>query len=146
MREDGIVIEIHGEFAKVEAKRSLACEGCVSKDTCKPDGNSSMVVEVLNPVNARVGDRVNFEISSGVLIKAAFLIYLIPVIFLSIGAWLGRELADMYFQQKNKETVSVISAIISFIMGTMLLIIVNRFYKDNKKYKPVIKEIIYTRG
>ncbi|MBI4377807.1 MAG: SoxR reducing system RseC family protein [Nitrospinae bacterium] len=142
MEEEGIVIDTSGEFAKVEAKRSSGCEGCTSKDICKPGGNSSMIIEVLNPVHAQAGDRVQFEIGSGVLMKSAFIVYLIPIIFLLTGAWIGGELENTYFQLKDREIVSVLCATIFFIGGVLFLVILNRYFQKNKKYKPVIKEIL----
>ncbi|MBI3599154.1 MAG: SoxR reducing system RseC family protein [Nitrospinae bacterium] len=143
MREEGIVIETYGEFAKVEAKRSLSCEGCVSKDMCKPGGGSSMIVEALNPVGARAGDRVAFEISRGVLLKSSFILYLMPVIFILTGAWIGGEAASIYFQSSNKEAISAVSAALFFILSIMVVVFLNRYFLKNVKYKPVIKEILY---
>ena len=95
MREEGVVIDTYGEFAKVEARRSASCEGCASKDTCKPDSNASMIIEVINPVNARVGDRICFEVEAGTLLKSTFVIYLMPVIFILVGAWVGEEISKI---------------------------------------------------
>ena len=140
MREEGVVIDTYGEFAKVEARRSASCEGCASKDTCKPDSNASMIIEVINPVNARVGDRICFEVEAGTLLKSTFVIYLMPVIFILVGAWVGEEISKIYF--KNKDTISAISGGLFFLVSVFISISLNRYFSKNKKYKPTIKEIL----
>lgn len=142
MREEGIVVETYGEFAKVEAKRSASCEGCASKDTCKPNSNTSMIIEVINPINARVGDMICFEVEAGVLLKSTFVIYLMPVIFLLIGAWAGGEISKIYPLFKKGETLSVISGSLFFLISIFILISLNRYFSKSKKYKPKIKEIL----
>lgn len=142
MRENGIVVETYGEFAKVEARRSASCEGCASKDTCKPNSNASMIIEVINPINARVGDRICFEVEAGVLLKSTFVIYLMPVIFLLIGAWAGGEIAQIYPLFKKEEILSVISGSLFFLVSVFILISFNRYFSKNKRYKPMIKEIL----
>ncbi len=142
MRENGIVVETYGEFAKVEASRSASCEGCASKDTCKPNSNTSMIIEVINPINARVGDRICFEVEASALLKSTFAIYLMPVIFLLIGAWAGGEISKIYSLFKREEILSVISGTIFFLVSVFILISLNRYFSKNKRYKPMIKEIL----
>ena len=142
MREEGVVIDTYGEFAKVEAKRSASCEGCASKDTCKPNSNTSMIIEVINPINARVGDRICFEVEASALLKSTFVIYLMPVIFLLIGAWVGGEISKIYPLFKREEILSVISGSLFFLVSVFILISLNRYFSKNKKYKPTIKEIL----
>lgn len=144
MREEGIVIDTYGEFARVEAERNPSCEGCMSKGTCKPASDSSMIVEAVNLINAKVGDRVNFEIDANVLLKSTFIIYILPVIFLLSGAFIGGELADMLSQSKKKETLSVVGGGIFFIIGIILLMLLNKYFSRKKGYKPVIREILST--
>ncbi len=142
MREEGIVIDTYGEFAKVEARRSASCEGCASKDTCKPNSNTSMIIEVINPINARVGDRICFEVEASALLKSTFVIYLMPVIFLLIGAWAGGEISKIYPLFKKEEILSVISGSLFFLVSGFILISLNRYFSKNKRYKPMIKEIL----
>jgi len=142
MREEGVVIDTYGEFAKVEARRSASCEGCASKDTCKPNSNTSMIIEVINPINARVGDRICFEVEASALLKSTFVIYLMPVIFLLIGAWAGGEISKIYPLFKREEILSVISGSLFFLVSVFILISLNRYFSKNKRYKPMIKEIL----
>ena len=142
MREEGVVIDTYGEFAKVEARRSASCEGCASKDTCKPNSNTSMIIEVINPINARVGDRICFEVEASALLKSTFVIYLMPVIFLLIGAWAGGKIAKIYPLFKREEILSVISGSLFFLVSVFILISLNRYFSKNKRYKPMIKEIL----
>lgn len=142
MREEGIVIDTYGEFAKVEAKRNPSCEGCMNKGICEPASDSSMIVEAVNLINAKVGDRVNFEIDAGILLKSTFIIYILPVIFLLSGAFIGGELAEILSQSGKKEALSVVGGSIFFIIGIILLILLNKYFSRKKGYKPVIRVIL----
>jgi sigma-E factor negative regulatory protein RseC len=93
----GIVVnnESNG-MARVVTDRSSACGGCHSGPS-KCHGcltaSTKLESEVINPINAGVGDVVRISISPAALFKGAALMYLLPVASLILGAvgglWLG---------------------------------------------------------
>jgi len=52
-----------------------------------------MEVDVLNPVGARIDDRVVIYFQTASLLKASFLLYFFPVLVLLGGALLGHQIA-----------------------------------------------------
>lgn len=90
MREIGIVQNIFGEYADVAIVRKTACgENCVScKGGCVP---SEQIVRAKNAARAKPGDRVAVEMESQQVVKAAFLAYLLPIVFLVAGTIIGQE-------------------------------------------------------
>lgn len=94
--EQGVVVRIDAAGAWVKTVRSEACDSCSSKDACHTMGGGREVeVPVLNPIGARVGDRVVVKLETSPLLKATFLVYMFPVLLLVIGAatgeWISRS-------------------------------------------------------
>ncbi|MEW6258400.1 MAG: SoxR reducing system RseC family protein [Thermodesulfobacteriota bacterium] len=92
--EEGVVlkrIESKG-LALVKTVRSSACESCSARHSCSgQDAGSEMEVEAVNVADASVGDRVQIAIESKTLLSAAFLLYVLPIVAMAIGAALGDD-------------------------------------------------------
>lgn len=90
--EEGIVTAIPSlTTAMVKTTRSGACKSCSARHSCSPqDNNLETLVEVINPVQAQVGDRILLNIDSASLLKASFLIYVFPILCMLAGAGLGQ--------------------------------------------------------
>lgn len=88
--EEGIVTEVTPTTAWVKTTRSSACKGCSARHSCSPQNNQETLVEVVNPVQAQVGDRILLNIESASLLKASFLIYVFPILCMLAGAGLGQ--------------------------------------------------------
>lgn len=80
----GVVLEVSGSMAKVKATRHSDCENC---GACP--GNQAMVLEARNPVGAKPGQRVAFEVKEVNMLKAAFIVYMLPLVAIFLGAWGG---------------------------------------------------------
>lgn len=86
--EEGKVIGLDGNKAVVALQRSKDCEGCKACCTLSKD-ESVMLASVPNTLGVKEGDRVKLEISSSQLLLASLVVYLIPVLFLVGGYFLG---------------------------------------------------------
>ena len=139
--EQGVVLRTDSEAAWVKTIRSSACEGCTAKGSCHSmGGGQEMEVKALNPAGAREGDRILLSFETGALLKATFLIYVFPIIFLIAGAALGQMLAP--FMAFN---LSALSALLGFaFFFTALFIIKARANKMAQKnaYRPKITKIL----
>jgi len=139
--EQGVVLRTDSEAAWVKTTRSSACEGCTARGSCHSMGaGQEMEVKALNPAGAREGDRIVLSFETGSLLKATFLIYVFPIIFLIAGAALGQMLAPrMAFDS------SALSVLLGFaFFFTALFIIKARANKMAKKnaYRPKITKIL----
>ena len=92
--EEGIVIASHAQSARVVTTKSSACEACSARRSCHAlGGGEDMEVEVLNPVGAKVDDRVVIYFETASLLKASFLLYFFPILIMLIAALLGQQIA-----------------------------------------------------
>jgi sigma-E factor negative regulatory protein RseC len=99
-----------------------------------------MEVKAINSVGASVGDRIVLSLETASLLKAAFLIYVFPVILLIAGAALGQALAP--FLAFSPSALSVLLGFAFFF--TALLITKTRSNRMAKKnsYQPKITKIL----
>ena len=94
--EQGVVLRTNSEAAWVKTTRSSACQGCTARKSCHTLSNSQDVeVKALNIAGARAGDRIVLSFETKSLLKATFLIYVFPIIFLMLGAIIGQMLAPL---------------------------------------------------
>ena len=87
VEEEGTVVELRGPLALVRAVPSAQCAGCAAAGACHGGGSGGeKVVEAVNEAGASPGDRVVMALQSGALLKAAFRVYVIPVLGILAGA------------------------------------------------------------
>ena len=133
--ETGIVIETSENKAKVKASRHGDCENC---GVCP--GDNAMVVAVQNPIDASVGQRVAFEIQEANMLMAAFVVYILPLLALMVGAISGVILA------KNLEqpflAFQIGGGIMFFAVAVVYMKRYDRAVKKNDQLLPVITKIL----
>jgi sigma-E factor negative regulatory protein RseC len=93
--EQGIVEKASKRKAIVHIQKSTACATCDSKDSCGVSSDKKIVIEVVNDLQAKIGDRVELSMPESSLLKLSLLVYLLPVVALIAGACLGAELAPV---------------------------------------------------
>ena len=89
MRQNGVVTKLmDGGLAEVAVERGTACGGnCSGCGECVY--NKRILVAAQNLIFAQPGERVTLESETGVIMQAAVLVYLVPVIMLFLGYGLG---------------------------------------------------------
>lgn len=88
-QQEGVVLSVYDGMAKVKTSRHNDCENCGS---CP--GNTALVLDARNPVGARPGQRVMIEVKEADMLKSAFIVYMLPLIAIFVGAMLGGYLAE----------------------------------------------------
>ncbi len=131
MEQTGIVEECFGGMARVKITRSSACgDNCASCGMC---ANKETVIEARNVCGADKGDIVLLNMSSGRVLNAAFLAYIVPVILLVAGCAAG----DYIFKSENA------GILCGFALMAVSFIIMHFFDKRLKtRYSPTISGIV----
>jgi sigma-E factor negative regulatory protein RseC len=139
--EQGIIEKTMDGKAIVRIRRRSSCAGCGSRGNCEIS-NKETLVEVLNDISAKAGDYVELTIPEGAVLKLSLLVYILPIIGLIIGAFLGEEAAKQ---------LRVDTPVLSVMGGAMLMVITFFFLRRldrksglDKKYQPRIRRIIKT--
>lgn len=129
MTGEGIVVKLNGNTATVKIKRSSACgHDCGECNLCK---NPDIEVDILNPINAKIGDKVKIGTDTAEVLKSAFLLYMLPI----IGAMVLYILLNS-FGLSNK--VCIISEFLWIALWYLFI----RHYSKHKVTMSVALEII----
>ena len=78
--------------AEVLRVRESACSGDCHKCSGCGSSQQTMVICAENPIGARVGDWVVIEAKSGAVLKAAVMLYIVPLVLFIAGYLLGEHL------------------------------------------------------
>lgn len=82
----GVVESVYGDKAVVSLMRHSACGDC---GACQMGAeNMQRSVEALNPLGAKVGDKVTMEMADETVLQAAFIVYIIPLLILIVGMFI----------------------------------------------------------
>ncbi|SMP49279.1 SoxR reducing system RseC family protein [Anoxynatronum buryatiense] len=140
MKQCGLVIETGDQTARVRMQRHTSCAGC---NACKMGSSEKPIeLEALNPQNVTKGQIVEVEMEHQHVLLAAFLMYVVPLLFLVTGVVIGHYgLQAMGVQQY----ADLLTAIFAFSMTALSYVFLNRSEKNQKfksKMLPVITNVI----
>ena len=93
MLEVGVVESVNEKrgTAKVVFDRKSACDKCGMCLTAKGE-KMRVYVEVKNTLGAKVGDKVGVAMNDKFVLRAAFIVYIVPVVLVGIGLAVFRKL------------------------------------------------------
>lgn len=142
IEEYGTVVELKGkQVAVVLCQRHSACDNCASNGSCQiGDDSQSMLVEAFNQIGADVSDRVKIVTSTKNFLQSSFMLYIVPIIGLLIGAGAGQWIGEYYSLGIDPPLLSAILGV-AFLVGTFLCIRVGTRTMSKELYMPRITEI-----
>ncbi len=135
--ENGIVTHATPTIAWIKTIRSGACEGCSSKGSCgTAENQKEMTVTVKNTLNVEKGDNVIIGLETGPILFLTFLLYVFPIILLTIGAVIGNGIAPLF--QMNPSLVSMVFGFSFFGLSFYFIRKKNNSLAKNQAYKPFL--------
>jgi len=140
VEEIGVVRSAEGMVASVAVPKKSGCEGCSMK-ACKPD-DQFMLIEALNPLQARIGQKVRVGIKSFTYLKGSVIIYGIPALSLIAGAVIGKEIFSPYFKTYDPDIVSALFGFGAFGLAFIGIKLWSSKVSTKADLKPVIEEIL----
>jgi sigma-E factor negative regulatory protein RseC len=117
------------------------CGSCSARDHCNPGAETkAREVEALNPVGAKVGDRIQLTVATGALLKITFLLYLLPVLCMFVGALGGYAAAP----RMGMDPTAVGAGASLFTLAVALVLVRSRVSRlaAQEAYRPRIARII----
>ena len=134
--EEGIIIEIaENNIARVKVGRHNECKNC---GACP--GDSSVVIDAKNPIGAKTGQRISFQMKETNMLMAAFVVYILPLIAVVIGVLVGQVIAGNLGYSVRDFRIG--GGIIAFILSLINIKRFDKFAHNNDKMQPVITRII----
>ncbi|MGW8313047.1 MAG: SoxR reducing system RseC family protein [Desulfuromonadales bacterium] len=143
IEEVGIVVELKGKHtAVVMCRKSSLCEHCASSGTCAiGEDSSSRLVEVQNMLGAGIGDEVCISTTTRSFLQSSFLLYIVPLIALVIGAVAGKLVGENVPTGLDPNLLSAIFGVF-FMIGSFLLLRVGSSVLDKENYMPKVVSIL----
>ncbi|MBW1705671.1 MAG: SoxR reducing system RseC family protein, partial [Deltaproteobacteria bacterium] len=80
--EQGIVVRLRSDgMADIMTEKKGGGEGCGASHSCHSFGTGNrMITRTRNRIGARAGDQVSLNLRSGLFVKSAAVVYLLPII------------------------------------------------------------------
>jgi sigma-E factor negative regulatory protein RseC len=143
IEEIGTVVELRGKHgAMVLCQKSNMCEHCATSGACHiGDNGRERVVEAHNPLGAAVGDRVRVAVSTRSFLQSSFLLYIVPLIALVVGAVIGRLVGERLQGGPDPDLLSAIFGVF-FLVGSFLVIRVGSRVLSPEAFRPQIVAIL----
>ena len=127
--------------AMVITERGDACNNCESTQFCHSLADCSRLeTSVLNQAGAGVGDRVTIALSSNMVFKGAFVLYIIPVEGLLCGAITGTGLSQ--YLAINETAAGILFGFGGLVSGFITTGLISRRFMSKNQLTPVITRII----
>lgn len=146
--ERGVVIRLgtpDSGVAWVQTQRSSACKSCSSRHSCNPgEQGKDMEVEARNDIGARVGDEIVLNLDTGPLLKATFLLYVVPIICMIAGAVVGHRYA--LSRGWDPSGLSAAAALVALAISFIFIRLRGNTLARKNAYKPQIVRIAKAGG
>lgn len=132
MTQDAIVVKIlPDDMAEVVVARATACGGnCGSCESCM--FQTELRAEARNLIQAKPGQRVTISSKSSRIFGAAFLVYVMPLLFFLLGYALAAAAGA-------GDGIRIAVSFASLLVSALILVLSQRL---NKKKKPITFDII----
>ena len=141
IEEEGIVVEVNGDLAKVAVLSKSACEKCASSGVFHPQGEDSFM-EATNPLNARKGQKVKVVLAPQLYLKASIILYGIPMAVFVAGAIIAKNAAVRYGAEANSDLWAFLAGSACLVVSFFFIRRYNKKVERTREYKPVIVEIL----
>lgn len=140
----GIVIETTGQSARVSAPRRGVCDGCADRSSCSfenalGEDRPEMVV-VRNPIGARPGQTVEFDLPGHTELKVSLLVWVVPLAGLVTGAALLTFLHERLSLARDSATL--LGAAIGFAVAFLPVVLLDRLAAGKSRYVPSILKVV----
>jgi len=140
--EEGMVTAIEGEYAMVKVIRTSSCAHCPSAGSCHIESDREILVKAKNNAGARVGQRVRLFVAPGSILAASFLLYVIPLFGLILGAVAGKLFLAHVWPRLSSELLAAGAGLVA-MAGTFAGI---RFYdrhcRSKESFIPKIIQVL----
>ena len=136
IEEKGRVIDVNDQEAWVLTVQNSACQSCSARAGCgqrvlsKITGGRARQVRVANTCNLAIGDEVAIGVEENALVRASFLVYLLPLITMIIAAGLGQSLLA------SDERIIMLLAGLGLVLGLVIVKILSLRLACNSNYHP----------
>lgn len=141
MQEEGLVVKTMGGMAQVETIQREACKSCGAQGMCHAmGGDKRRVIAAINQVGAVEGDKVVLAMPRKGVLGASFLVYMVPVAALLVGASLGKKWGPAWGLEP--QTAAVVLGGAGLVAAWLVLRKVSRRLEGRKELTVTVVRIL----
>lgn len=138
--EKGYVEKTEDGWAWIVTQRRSGCNHCGQKGYCQTfDGGDKMVIKVKNVLDAKTGDEVEIYLSSKKRLKGLFIIYILPVLGLLSGAFLGHGIAP--FVGLSEELGTMLFTLSGLLLAFFIIPLFSNRMEGSGQMIPLVSRI-----
>ncbi|MBI3772687.1 MAG: SoxR reducing system RseC family protein [Gammaproteobacteria bacterium] len=151
IEERGQVVSAEGEFAWIETYRKTACQSCSVNKGCGTGALSDYLgkrmdkVKVLNPVGAKIGDKVVVGLQESALLRGSLAIYFVPLVLMIIGALVGGAVAVNLGYVAN-DGVTAVAGLLGLALGFVWVRFFSSRIAADSRYQLLILRLDHEAG
>jgi positive regulator of sigma E activity len=139
MLEEGIVREVSedGTSARVEVEVSAVCTSCANRGSCAAhaEEGTNVTLDARNSAGASPGERVRLEMNPENVWLAAFLVFVLPVLFIMGGYALGCV-------GGINSSWPYVGAAVGLVAWIALVLSVGRRLRRSRAFRPTVVQIL----
>ena len=144
--ESGKVVGVEESSVWVETIQSSSCTACSAKSACGTGLINSIFSSKRHYVqvstesfedDVHLHDEVELAIAEHIMLKGSFWVYLLPLMFMLFGAYLGQQWASV-----GNELPTIIGCLLGFMLSGLLLRWHSHKHHLDANYQPVLHKII----
>ncbi len=140
----GIVLAVEGDRARIATTRRGICDGCSEHSECVVGGSSgegiSEEVTARNPLHARPGDQVEFDLPGHTELKLSLLVWTVPLVGLVAGAVLGAGLHPRL--ALDRDAATLVGMLLGGVAAFGLVVLVDRRARGDERLVPEVVKIL----
>lgn len=138
--ETGKVVAVEADSLWVETVQKSTCQSCAAEPGCgqsllaRWSGHSSYLRVLLqgrDPSRYRIGDQVGIGIPEDVVVKGSLFVYLLPLLLLVGGSWLGHHWL-------GSEAGAIVAALLGLALGAAVVRWHAYRNRNNQRLQPVL--------
>ena len=138
----GIVIDLIGSKARVRVEMTEACKHCKSASVCIPEGGTTKCLTAIAPEWVKVGQKVKLQLPSSSQLFANFLVYIVPLGDMFIGAIIGYFLGKRYLPNTDPQLPAAGLGFLFLILSFIVMQILNSSFEKSGMFMPKIVEVV----
>jgi sigma-E factor negative regulatory protein RseC len=137
--ENGEVVQLKNDIAIVKLQHSAACRQC---GICWMAGADTMETEAKNLANAKVGDKVLISVEPNSLLRASFVLYIVPLLFLIVGYLIGIWWAKIIARGNLAEVFGIAFACVFLVFSYFFIRGIDKRLVVGDQFYPVVKSVV----
>lgn len=137
--ETGRVVSIEDGKAVVEIEKGAACATCASTRCACNYGTKTVTVTAEDPVGVRENQLVQISVPEGIALRAALIVYGIPLVALIAGILVGEYLGERF---EIETLFEILGGIGGLALSLLVIKYYNNVFKRREHHQPVVTKVV----